>query len=107
MLSPDLQPKSAFKLTCTAQAPCISVTPSQGQTFHPNSPQGEQLPNLKYFTHLKLNELGLQSFSATTDYDDIAKKKIPMKSFEIFSQDRWEAHTHHHMEADGRGRVGV
>ncbi|EAW91700.1 hCG1640533 [Homo sapiens] len=46
MLSPDFQPKSAFKLTWTAQPPCLSVTPSQGQTFHPNSPEGELPPDL-------------------------------------------------------------
>lgn len=49
---------------------------------------------------------GLQRFPATTDYDDIAKeKKIPMKSFEIFSQENWEARTQQHMEDDGS--VGV
>ncbi|XP_012498990.1 PREDICTED: uncharacterized protein LOC105809696 [Propithecus coquereli] len=86
MLSPDLQPKSAFKLTWTAQPPCLSVTPSQGQTFHPNSPEGEVPPNLtETLALLKPNELGLQHLSTTNDYDDTAKKKIPMKSLEIFT----------------------
>lgn len=30
--------KAAFTHTWTAQPPCLSVTPSQGQTLHPTSP---------------------------------------------------------------------
>ncbi|XP_053414532.1 putative uncharacterized protein encoded by RBM12B-AS1 [Nycticebus coucang] len=67
MLLPDLQPQSSFKLTWTAQPPRLSVTPSQGHTFHSNWPQGELPPNLTQntFALLEPNELGLQHLSAT------------------------------------------
>lgn len=39
---------------------------------------------------LKPEERGLELFPATNDYDDIAKKKIPMKSFEIFTLKKTE-----------------
>lgn len=40
ILSPEFEPKLAFKLTRTAQPTCLCVPLSRGQMLHPSSPKG-------------------------------------------------------------------
>lgn len=95
--------KSAFILTCTAQPPCLSVTPSQGQTFRPNSPKRELSPNLTETLQLP-SSLMSQAFSAflpplTTMTQQRKKKYLCNPSRSSLSSRLASAHTPPH----GRG----
>ena len=77
--------KSAFKSTWTTQPPCLSVTPAQGQTFHPDSPKGELSLHLNAWAPLKpKTSRASKRFSCHHWLRWHSKEKqVPMEFFQI------------------------